>query len=119
MLASVFNFGSFSQSAFTCLNLTVETLEEGVKYVQNMLTIKATEQRQWRRSGVFIVNFEQISHLILVFLLLTLSRKFRLGKVSPFPSVAYLFKVNNANAIGMCEIWSELTKSNKKLIGSK
>ena len=29
---------------------------------------------QWRRSGIFIVNFEHISHLILVFLLLTLSR---------------------------------------------
>ena len=38
------------------------------------LTIKAPEQRQWRRSGVFIVNFEHISHLVLVFLLLTLSR---------------------------------------------
>ena len=38
------------------------------------LTIKTPEQRQWRRSGVFIVNFEHISHLALVFLLLTLSR---------------------------------------------
>ena len=27
-----------------------------------------------RRSGVFIVNFEHISHLVLVFLLLTLSK---------------------------------------------
>ena len=27
-----------------------------------------------RRSGAFIVNFEHISHLVLVFLLLTLSR---------------------------------------------
>ena len=41
---------------------TIETLEEGVKYVK------------WRRSGVFIVNFEHISCLVLVFLLLTLSR---------------------------------------------
>ena len=30
--------------------------------------------RQWRRSGIFVVNFEYISHLVLVFLLLTLSR---------------------------------------------
>ena len=30
-------------------------------------------KRQWRRSGVFIVNFEHISHLVLVFLLLTLN----------------------------------------------
>ena len=29
---------------------------------------------QWRRSGVFIVNFERIPHLVLMFLLLTLSR---------------------------------------------
>ena len=35
----------------------------GVKYVQS----------QWRRSGVFILNFEDISHLVLVFLLLTLN----------------------------------------------
>ena len=38
------------------------------------LTIKTPERRQWRRSGVFIVNFEHISHLVLVFLLLTLNR---------------------------------------------
>ena len=38
------------------------------------LTIKIPERRQWRRSGIFIVNFEHIPHLVLVFLLLTLSR---------------------------------------------
>ena len=38
------------------------------------LTIKTPERRQWRRSGVFIVNFEHISHLVLVFLLLTLNK---------------------------------------------
>ena len=35
---------------------------------------KGTKLRHWRRSGVFNVNFEHISHLVLVFLLLTLSR---------------------------------------------
>ena len=30
--------------------------------------------RHWRRSDIFIVNFEHISHLVLVFVLLTLSR---------------------------------------------
>ena len=39
-----------------------------------MLTIKTPERRQLRRSGVFIVNFEHISNLVLVFLLLTFSR---------------------------------------------
>ena len=38
------------------------------------LIIKTPERRQRRRSGVFIVNFENISHLFLVFLLLTLNK---------------------------------------------
>ena len=37
------------------------------------LTIKVPERRKWRRSGIFIANFEHISHLALVFLLLTLN----------------------------------------------
>ena len=37
------------------------------------LTIKTQQQRQWRPSGVFIVNFEQISHFVPVFELLTLN----------------------------------------------
>ena len=36
------------------------------------LTIKTQERRHWHRSGIFMVNFEHISHLVLVFLLLTL-----------------------------------------------
>ena len=38
------------------------------------LTAKISERRYWRRSGIIIVNFEQISDLVLVFPLLTLSR---------------------------------------------
>ena len=41
--------------------------------VCSKLTIKIPEPRQWRLSGIFIVNFEHISHLVLVFLLLTLN----------------------------------------------
>ena len=37
------------------------------------LTIKTPEWRQWHRFNAFIVNFEHISHLFLVFLLLTLN----------------------------------------------
>ena len=39
------------------------------------LTIKTPERHHWRRSGDFIVNFEHllISHLVLMFLLLTLN----------------------------------------------
>ena len=36
--------------------------------------IKVPGRRQWRRSGVFIVNFEQILHIIQVFPLLTLNK---------------------------------------------
>ena len=35
---------------------------------------KTPQQRYWHRSDVFIINFEQIPHPVLVFLLLTLSR---------------------------------------------
>ena len=37
------------------------------------LTIRTSERHQWRRYGVFIVNFEHISHLVLLLLLLTLN----------------------------------------------
>ena len=46
-----------SQPVFNCSKLTIKTLEPGVK----------------RRSGVFIVNCEHISQLVLVFLLLNLN----------------------------------------------
>ena len=39
------------------------------------LTIEAPEWRQTRRSGIFIANFEHISHLFLVFLLLIWKNK--------------------------------------------
>ena len=45
-----------------------------MKYIYSKLTIKATGRRQSRRSGVFIVNSEYISHLFLMFLLLTLNK---------------------------------------------
>ena len=41
--------------------------------VCSKLTIKTLEQRHWCRSGAFIVNIERISHVVLVFLFLTLN----------------------------------------------
>ena len=38
------------------------------------ITVKMRERRQWSRSGVFIVNFEHISHIALVFSLLNLKK---------------------------------------------
>ena len=37
------------------------------------LNLKTTEQRQ-RHCSVFIVNFEHVSHIVLVFLLLTFTK---------------------------------------------
>ena len=37
------------------------------------LIMKTPERRQWCCSGIFAVNFEYISHLVLVFILLTLN----------------------------------------------
>ena len=45
------------------------------------LTIRTPERRQWGFSGVFIINFERISHLVPVFLLLTLSRQMPAGNL--------------------------------------
>ena len=42
--------------------------------IHSNLTIKIPERQQWYRFDVFIFNFERISHLLLVFLLLTLGR---------------------------------------------
>ena len=41
--------------------------------IRSKLKIKTPERRQWRCSGVFIVNFENISYFVLLFLLLTLN----------------------------------------------
>ena len=41
--------------------------------IRSKLTIKAPEQPHWCRSGVFIVNLENILHLVLVFLFATLN----------------------------------------------
>ena len=49
------------------------------------LAIETPEQRQ-RRSGFFIVNFEHISHLALLFLFLNLSRYMPVGIVSSIVS---------------------------------
>ena len=39
------------------------------------LTLKTGERHQWCRSAVVVFNFEQISHIVLVFQLLTLNKQ--------------------------------------------
>ena len=63
---------AFNPVDIICSKLTIEILEQVVKHVQKV-TIKTPERRQWRFSGVFIINFEHISHLVQASLLLTLT----------------------------------------------
>ena len=48
--------------------------QNNVWYLFQVATIKTPEWRPWRRCGVFIVSFEQILHIDLVFTLLTLNK---------------------------------------------
>ena len=60
-------------------------------------TIKTPERRHWCRSGFFIVNFEHISHLVLVLQLLTLSRLMPAGLIlEGFPDEVWLSHKNIA-----------------------
>ena len=58
----------FSHHLFEVNNINTRTMCEICSKIA-----KTTERRNWRRSVVFIGNFGQISHLVLVFLLLILS----------------------------------------------
>ena len=64
-----------TQPRNACSKLTIETLEQGAKYVQS----QQWGHRKDGRSGVFIVNLEHISHFVLVFLLFTLSMNIPAG----------------------------------------
>ena len=55
-------FLTLSQPVFTCSKLTIEALEQRCE-ICSKLTIKTPKRHQWRHFGVFIVNFENISHL--------------------------------------------------------
>ena len=47
--------------------------------ISSKLTIKTPEQRQWGRSSIFTVNFEQISQIAQAFLLLRFNQKISAG----------------------------------------
>ena len=64
--------GLFCEIFFTCSMSTMEIVQKGVKC--SKLKIKTREKRHCCRAGVFIGNFEHISHLFLVFLLWNLNK---------------------------------------------
>ena len=65
-----------------CSNLTVKTPERRQKWSDTLKQFIGNSWRIvwmyltifWRRSGVFIASFEQISHMAMVFSLLTLNK---------------------------------------------
>lgn len=61
-----------TQPLFTCSKSAIDRPEQCQIY--SKLTAMTLEQPYWDRSGVVIVNFEQILQLVLVFLMLTLNR---------------------------------------------
>ena len=65
-----------TQPSFTYSSSKMETPKHCVKSVQKFKVNKndnRTTSYQWHRSGVFIVNFAEISHVVMVLLLLTLN----------------------------------------------
>ena len=106
----ILSIGKFHvQLSFTCVKLTIETLEKGVTYVQE-LGIKTPERRQWQNddtattfgpfSSMSIGGFEQVNLGLLGVSLM---------RIVAFPANIYLSKVNNKNTRKRCEICSKLT----------
>ena len=69
-----------AQMAFTGSKLTIRALEQGVKYVQELKQTISLQIFLRHPPGVFIVNFEHISYLVLLFLLLTLNLQLPAGR---------------------------------------
>ena len=67
------------------------------------LTIKTPEWRQWRRSALFIFNFEHISHFFLVSRLLTLKKYMFARQVFSRPGISS-FVLNETKV----KIWMKL-----------
>ena len=65
---------------FTCSKSTIEKIKKRCE-ICSKLTIKTAERCHWYCSGVSIVKFEHISHLFLMFLLLTLNKLMLAGEI--------------------------------------
>ena len=74
------------QPAFSCSESTMETQDHCVRIKLKLLKVKfstlicsklkiKSSEHQWRCFDVFIINFQQISHIVLVFLLLNLNKE--------------------------------------------
>ena len=85
------------------------------EFICSKLIIKTSEWLHWLCSGVFIVNFEQTSHIVLVFPLLTWTIKCRLGLIrKQYQETASCTK--KASRITSCKFSWVLTKLSMYLI---
>ena len=68
-----------------CLKLTMNTPERRQELLENIVNrlkpLTISEKSFMCRSGIFTVNFEHISHLAIVSLLLTLSKEMLAGDI--------------------------------------
>ena len=55
-------------------------IKENTRTMRDIYSIKTPEQRHWDRSGVFVVNFKQISYIVLVFQFLALKKEIPAGE---------------------------------------
>ena len=78
---------------FQCENTTFRTISSPAGNYMFKVNIG-----HWRRSDVFIVNFEHISHLVLVFLLLTLNMQTPAGSGVLISLREYFPLVNNVHS---------------------
>ena len=76
----------------------------------SMLITKTSEWRHWRWSGIFIVNFEHISHLFLVFLLSTFNKYMLARLCLPVSSSAFRTLSNIYEQAFFCKILANLSK---------
>ena len=74
---SLFNWSKYSRFLYSIYQANIYLLKVNDRDTRkrceicSKLTIKSPEWRHWRYSVVFIVNFEYISHIFLVLLMLT------------------------------------------------
>ena len=86
-------FTFLKQLSFICLLKFNNRISRKRCEICLKLTIKTPERRHWRRTGVFIVNFERISHLFLVFLLMLEQVNKLVGKFLQFYVILILPKL--------------------------
>ena len=93
-----------TQPTITCSKL--KNKNSRTRYEIGMkLTIKTPERRQWCRSGLFIVNFEQVSYLTLMFLFLTLSTDMLAGVKGILHHPVSSFSHLRAFSWSLCHGW--------------